>query len=200
MKIEVGKRYRNRRGDVVKITGTWMHPIYPFCGYSLDYPDRRFAYTEGGVYCLDYQDSGDLIAPADDPVITYLQCPVFPKLPNFGDLCDAIANPKNWDCGEPRQPVHPIVEANVQSRDRALLGPDGRPSRMLTAEEVAFNEAREAVDFFAPNDGVGDSDIDERIRECRINKARWELGLQMFGPKKPNPGPYPPQRGCFGER
>ena len=205
MKLEVGKSYRNRLGEVVKVvklTGeaSPYRETHPFSSeYGRTYREDG-KYDSGGA-----PDSLDLIAPADDPVITYLKCPILPKLPSFGDLCDAIST-GNWKIVEPIRPLHPIVAMARASRDRAMLGPDGRPARMLTTGEIMLNEAHEQaeIDCLRPSDAASnDSNIDERIRECvenRENDVADREWVNAILRKHNNPGPYPPQRGCFGVR
>ena len=228
MKLEVGKSYRNRRGEVVRIVGTAnISPSYPFVGSD------GIAYMKNGSFGFAWGEQYDLIAPADDPVestvtfvaessldscrsfgrkmyppadeIVFLKTPppVGGLMKSLKEFIDEFYIPGRKPGKEfvhvdhaidSPAPLHPIVAANIQSRDRQVLGRDGKPARMLTEAEVAANEPREP-DYRTDGDTIRrppipySMDID----------TRKEIG-DFMRRKKPNPGPYPPKRGCIGER
>ena len=140
------------------------------------------------------ENSRDLIAPADDPVeIKEIGGTQVYYVKVHGNRQNVLA---------PMPAIHPIVAANLQSRDRQVIGRDGKPSRMLTAAEVAENEPKPEQ----PSDCVLQELLNNRCSpiDIRIESCKWLRGVKeetrQIRRKSRNPGPYPPQRGCFGER
>jgi len=66
LKLEVGKTYRNRKGEVVKIVGT-NDSIWPFFG------DNEESYNEEGrYYSANWDSPDDLIDEGPDPILIFL--------------------------------------------------------------------------------------------------------------------------------
>lgn len=62
LKLEVGKKYRNRNGEVVEITGLSKHPDYPYASYG-------DCFTETGNYYKSLKCIDDLIEEViEEPV------------------------------------------------------------------------------------------------------------------------------------
>lgn len=63
LKLEIGKKYRNRKGEVVEIVNYQPHPCYPFIGSS------GKAYMENGRWSNMNMDQQDLIEEViEEPV------------------------------------------------------------------------------------------------------------------------------------
>ena len=65
LKLEVGKTYLNRKGEVVKIVGT-NDSIWPFFG------DNEESYNEQGrYYSANWSSPDDLIDEGPDPILIF---------------------------------------------------------------------------------------------------------------------------------